>query len=214
VYWDVAGVDPWDEERDARRYAGPFPVVAHPPCSAWCRLAGFREHVHGYKRGEDNGCFEAALTAVRTWGGVLEHPAFSDAWPHFGLPKPKVREGWTVTLSGEAVCYLEQGRYGLPVKKATWLYAVGVDLPELRWGWVRDCDGTPGGIGMDRWRDSWRPALRRGWRINEPRDGDRARVTAAEGRMRGRSASRTPIELRDALIATARSAHVARSVAA
>ncbi len=23
VYWDLPDVDPWDEERDARRYAGP-----------------------------------------------------------------------------------------------------------------------------------------------------------------------------------------------
>lgn len=24
VYWDLPGVDPWDEERDARLYAGPW----------------------------------------------------------------------------------------------------------------------------------------------------------------------------------------------
>ncbi len=219
VYFDLPGVEPWDVERDARDYAGPWPVVAHPPCAAWCRLAGFREHVHGYKRGEDGGCFEAALRAVRTFGGVLEHPAFSDAFDAFGLPVPTVREGWTLDLDGGASCYVEQGRYGLPVKKATWLYAFGVDLLDLRWGYVPDRVGEPlpaGTHGMDRWRDRlpYTPRLKRGWRINEHRDGAAAVVTAAEGRMRGASASRTPPVFRDELLAIARSARRGSEVAA
>ena len=32
AYFGLEGVDPWDE---ARRYAGPHPVVAHPPCQRW-----------------------------------------------------------------------------------------------------------------------------------------------------------------------------------
>ena len=31
-YFGLDGVDPWDIHRDARRYTGPHPVVAHPPC--------------------------------------------------------------------------------------------------------------------------------------------------------------------------------------
>jgi hypothetical protein len=159
AYYGIEGVDPWDEERDARLYDGPYPVVAHPPCARWSRLAGFTEHRFGLKRGDDGGCFEAALAAVRKWGGILEHPAYTDAFKHFGLPRPIVREGWTLDFHGGASCYVEQGRYGLPVKKATWLYAYGVELPELRWGYKRDADGEiPNSEhgGMDAWRDRFK----------------------------------------------------------
>jgi len=135
AYFDLEGVEPWDEHRDARKYAGPWPVVAHPPCSRWCRLAGLVEARWGHKRGDDGGCFESALNSVRSFGGVLEHPAHSDAWAKFGLPKPPRHGGWVKGLCGGWSCAVEQGRYGHPAKKATWLYARGVTLlPSLRWG--------------------------------------------------------------------------------
>ena len=90
-YAGLPNVDPWPESRDARLYAGPHPVVAHPPCSRWCRLAGLVEARWGHKRGDDGGCFASALNSVRAWGGVLEHPAYSDAFPAFGIPAPARR---------------------------------------------------------------------------------------------------------------------------
>lgn len=134
AYWNLDGVDPWDEERDARLYDGPWPVVAHPPCSRWCRLAGLVEARWGHKRGEDGGCFAAALAAVRKFGGVLEHPAYSDAWAAFSLPTPFPGGGWQRGLCGGWSAHVEQVRYGHAAKKATWLYAFGVELPSLRWG--------------------------------------------------------------------------------
>lgn len=130
-YFGLPNVDPWDEARDAREYAGPWPVVGHPPCARWCILAGFVEsRFPEKKRGEDGGCFAAALAAVRTYGGVLEHPAWSKAWPAYGLPTP--RRGWSAPdLHGGRVCALNQAAYGHSAPKATWLYYVGAEPPTL-----------------------------------------------------------------------------------
>lgn len=135
AYFGLPGVHPWDERRDARAYAGPHPVVAHPPCQRWGRFwHGSTRKPHQYKLGDDQGCFASALAAVRQWGGVLEHPCDSHAWRHFGLTPPKRHVGWVQAGDGIGwTCYVEQGHYGHDSRKPTWLYAVRVDLPELIW---------------------------------------------------------------------------------
>ena len=138
IYSSQPGIDAWCELRDARCYAGPYPVVAHPPCQRWGRFwHGSTRKPHQYKLGEDGGCFKAALAAVRTWGGVLEHPADSHAWKHFGLTPPKRFKGWQPAGDGIGwTCYVEQGHYGHMSRKPTWLYAAGMPraaLPELNW---------------------------------------------------------------------------------
>ena len=164
-YFDLEGVDPWDATRDARLYAGPFPVVAHPPCSRWCRLAGLVEARWGHRRGEDDGCFEAALKSVRAHGGVLEHPAYSDAWAAFDLPRPSKSGGWQKGFCGGWSCYVEQGRYGHLAKKATWLYAYGTELPSLEWGYQSDGSSASNvswcgnKAGMGSARDDNRPRI-------------------------------------------------------
>lgn len=139
-YIGLPDVDPWDETRDARKYAGPWPVVAHPPCQRWGKFwAGQPLHIKrtGIRKvkGDDGGCFKAALDAVRTWGGILEHPWQSHAWPHFGLNVP-AREGRWIAADylGGWTCCVEQGRYGHYARKPTLLYTVGCKLPELDWG--------------------------------------------------------------------------------
>lgn len=135
-YFGLEGVDPWDKPRDARQYAGPCPVVAHPPCERWGRFwHGSTRKPHQFKLGDDDGCFEAALAAVRRWGGVLEHPCDSQAWEAFGLNAPPRGGRWVpADFHGGWTCYVEQGFYGHISRKPTWLYALGQELPELHWG--------------------------------------------------------------------------------
>lgn len=186
AYFGLEGVDPWDEERDARLYDGPYPVVAHPPCQRWCRFAKGVEKRWGHRVGDDGGTFEAALNAVRRFGGVLEHPAGSLAWERFALPKPNSTGGWTTSLlDGGASCYVEQGRYGLPMRKATWLYAYGVDLPQLRWGRR---------IDSERGEFKWGSYLYKG------------APNAARPRLPASIRAVTPAAFRDVLIGMARSA--------
>jgi hypothetical protein len=134
-YFGLPDVDPWPVDRDARLYAGPWPVVAHPPCERWGRYwHGSTRKPHQYKLGDDGGCFEAALNAVRTYGGVLEHPADSHAWECFGLPKPKRGAGWlSCGYQTGFTCYVEQGHYGHFSRKPTRLYVCRVERPELNW---------------------------------------------------------------------------------
>lgn len=130
-------IDLWPESRDARLYAGPWPVVAHPPCARWGRYwSGGPSAAGRYKGGDDGGRFAAALAAVRRWGGVLEHPEASHAWRAFRLPKPPRAGGWVRGLCGGWCCCVEQGHYGHEVRKATWLLLYGNDdpPPELIWG--------------------------------------------------------------------------------
>lgn len=142
-YFGLPDVEPWDEARDAREYAGPHPVVAHPPCQRWGKLwAGqplFIKRTGERKtKGDDGGCFKSALRTIRKFGGVIEHPWGSHAWPHFGFNVPPRSGGWIrAHWQGYWTCCVEQGRYGHYARKPTLLLVYGVshrDLPELDWG--------------------------------------------------------------------------------
>jgi hypothetical protein len=133
-YYGLPDVDPWDEERDARLYAGPHPVVAHPPCNRWSQLARICEVRYGYKIGEDGGCFASALASVRSHCGVLEHPAETMAWPAHGLLAPNRSGGWQRGLDGGWTCQVSQVVYGHAAAKKTWLYYYGRSAPpSLNW---------------------------------------------------------------------------------
>lgn len=132
AYFGLEGVDPWDIKRDAMKYAGPHPVVAHPECSRWSQLAYIIQKRYGHKVGDDGGIFAHALASVRAYGGVLEHPANSYAWPAFKLQRP-LRGSWQRTLCGAWVTEVSQVAYGHRARKRTWLYAVCDAPPALDW---------------------------------------------------------------------------------
>lgn len=216
AYWNLPGVDPWDITRDARKYAGPWPVVAHPPCERWGRYWHGGPSVRVRKtKGDDGGCFASAIESVRRWGGVLEHPEASAAWRAFGLMTPAKWGGWVVAdWLGGWTCCVEQGHYGHRARKATWLYAFGVELPSLRWGpsakRVRLDDGFH---SAEERRRAVRPP--RGTR-GEERQRRRewlewySRETGKEWccpeRMSKRERAATPLEFRDLLLTIARTA--------
>lgn len=125
-------------------------------------------------------------------GGVLEHPAYSDAWATFELPRPSRHGGWTGSLFGGWSAHVEQCRYGHAAKKATWLYAVDTALPSLKWG--SDLDAKSGALVS--------------WCGNHVASGE------SRPRLGARAAKATPIEFRDALISMARSVTPRRERAA
>lgn len=188
VYAGLEGVDVWDEARDARNYAGPWPVVAHPPCERWGRYWGGSPTTWPRKvLGDDGGCFAAALEAVTCWGGVIEHPEGSHAWRHFGLRRPEKFGGWVIANPrGGVTCCVEQGNYGHRGRKATWLYVLGFTPPELIWGKSE---------AVIRLKDGYHSAEER----------RRAVKTGACQRMSKRERAATPIAFRDLLLDMARS---------
>jgi hypothetical protein len=98
-------IDAWPESRDARKYAGPNPVIAHPPCQLWGAMAAVNFARWGGEHnrpGNDGGCFASALASVNRWGGVLEHPAKSRAWAAHGLTKPTGMAGAAQVTAGSA----------------------------------------------------------------------------------------------------------------
>ena len=182
VYSNLDGVDLWPADRDARTYAGKFPVVAHPPCNLWTKFAFVNYKRWGgehNKPGNDRGCFKSALDNVMRCGGVLEHPAFSYAWQEYGLKRPQKDLGWLRDEAlGGYVCEVWQSAYGHLARKRTWLFYCGMEPFDLRW---------------DQWPGTHQIGFhdRRGKHRNKPT-------------ISGKLASATPIDFRNDLLKLAR----------
>jgi hypothetical protein len=122
-YVTMPDVDAWTEERDARMYAGPHAVVAHPPCGP-CGPWGKLRHMCTK---QDASCALFAVESVRAWGGVLEHPVGSKLWAIAGLPMPDApADAW-----GGYSIEVAQVEWGHVARKRTLLYLVGVPREAL-----------------------------------------------------------------------------------
>jgi hypothetical protein len=177
AYFNLPNVDPWGATRDARKYAGPHPVVCHPPCQLWGRFARVNYArwggVHNLP-GNGGGNFMRALASVREWGGVLEHPAFTDAWHTYSLTKP-TGTGWRQCSKSEWTCEVWQSAYGHRANKRTWLYYVG-KTPPFDLDWSRPKGTHQIGFHDQRGKDRNKPTIS------------------------GKAASATPTAFRDVLI--------------
>ncbi len=110
----------YDEKRNAKTYAGPWPVVAHPPCGPWSSLRGLSREM-------TKDCGPHAVEMVRCYGGVLEHPRGSTLFEFCGLPRPgALPDAW-----GGLTFEVAQCDWGHVARKRSWLYTVGVPLSAL-----------------------------------------------------------------------------------
>lgn len=188
VYAELPDVEVWGCSRDARNYNGPHSVICHAPCQRWGKYWFGGPLCRPQKvKGDDGGCFSSALKSVRQWGGVLEHPACSHAWHHFGLQPPPTAGGWVnADYEGGWTCCVDQGHYGHRARKPTWLYAVVPfeALPSLQWGKSAEKMKIDDGFHSAEERQKYL------------RNGSLARITHRE-----RSA--TPLPFRDLLLAIA-----------
>lgn len=120
--YKALGLNCYDEDRDARTFPGGSPVIAHPPCRSWGRLAHFAKP----RDGERDLAFHAVV-CVRACGGVLEHPESSRLWAESTLPRPGSGfddfGGWTLPI--------DQFWFGHRARKRTLLYIVGVRPQEV-----------------------------------------------------------------------------------
>jgi hypothetical protein len=121
VYKTMQGVHVYDIDRDARTFPGGMPVVAHPPCRAWASLRNWAKPREGEKD-----LAHLAVSHVRRFGGVLEHPQLTTLWKVAGLPEPGSRDdhgGWTLVI--------DQNWWGHRARKRTRLYVVGCEPHEV-----------------------------------------------------------------------------------
>ncbi len=121
IYKEINGCDVWDIERDARKWGGGMPVVAHPPCRAWGSLRHFAK-----PRPDEKDLARQAVAWVRRWGGVLEHPFNSTLWLDQALPQNGQRDRW-----GGFTFSAPQFWWGHPANKATKFYICGVSPAEI-----------------------------------------------------------------------------------
>jgi len=156
VYKKLPDVDAWDISRDARKWPGGCPVVAHPPCRTWGRLRTFAKAPW-----DEHALATWAVEQVRRFGGVLEHPAASLLWVAAKLPTGGTRDavgGWTMPI--------HQHSFGHRAEKKTLLYIVGCEPSDLPTHPLNISEPTH--VVQSRMRRGYRPHISKAEREHTP----------------------------------------------
>ena len=117
-YFGLPDIDPWDEKRDARLYDGPYPVIAHPPCT---RMA-------------NSGVMW--LEKRNLWDDLDEATTFFNHFVEYGKAGNKIAienpipHKYAVEKIGKYSQVIQPYMFGHTERKATCLWLFG--LPELK----------------------------------------------------------------------------------
>jgi hypothetical protein len=118
IYKTMSECDVWDEDRDARRYVGSNPVIAHPPCRFWGNLRFLRKVKENMTHAE-RALAVWSIGVVNRNGGVVEHPITSNLFKRITDYSP----GYVLPV--------DQYWWGHPCRKRTGLYIVGCERKDI-----------------------------------------------------------------------------------
>ena len=129
VYHGMPDLEVFDEARDARTFQGGMPIIAHPPCRYW--IGGLfgkqaRDAADPAQVAVEKELGLWCVEQIKRCGGILEQPAKSALWDAAALPRP----GGRLNRDGFSLCVYQRW-WGLPMRKATWLYFVGIDPAKI-----------------------------------------------------------------------------------
>lgn len=113
--YEGLGLDCWPKSRDARRWPGGNPIIAHPPCAQWGKL----RHI-ALRTLQQKALAPWSVLLAREWGGVVEHPEGSALWDFMRLPEPGEQDEWGFTT------VVDQLWFGHRAQKRTRLYVCGL----------------------------------------------------------------------------------------
>ena len=113
--------DCYDLKRNALSYSDRIPIIAHPPCRMFSKLRGLSTAPLSEKK-----LAFFALSKVRQFGGILEHPRSSTLWidGNFNL------DG-SVDSYGGFLRSVDLSWFGFPARKKTMLYFCGIAPGQL-----------------------------------------------------------------------------------
>ncbi|MGZ4063935.1 MAG: hypothetical protein ACXVP0_13255 [Bacteroidia bacterium] len=112
--------DVYDKKRNALTCEIKGAAIYHPPCRLWSRLRAF-------STADENEKYLAvwSVNKVRSYGGILEHPAQSSLWACMKLPAVGQSDEFGFTIE------VDQFHFGHKYRKRTWLYICGASPADL-----------------------------------------------------------------------------------